>query len=1023
MNRILKVFCSGADQDRFAEAYPVMERYDGFVLAEVASAEAQAISERYPVEDITDLYSIRVGEQEIDTSQPRVDDRGKQRSHPAYKGAKRLTSGPHHYIVQFIGPIKEQWLKQVKKASGEPRTPLGGFCYVVRADDEARGAIAALDCVRWVGHLRHEDRIAPTLLAKTGLSRAAARELPRTRTFPDTYTVEFFHSKDMKAGLAAIKELGYEILSEERKAAVATIHDPAGSAGAAKRLQALSAVHGVRAIRELTLRRPSNDVAAVIMGSQSALAAPGLGLSGEGEIVAVCDTGLDTGDAGTIHRDFSGRVEAMLSYPIAPMFSNWITNPQGDDGSADLDSGHGTHVAGSVLGDGTVSRELAGVTAPIRGLAHRARLVFQAVEQEMIWRNPADLQRYGRYLLTGIPADLRNLFDDAYQRGARIHSNSWGGGDPGAYDEQCEQLDQFVWTHKDFCVLFANGNDGTDADGDGAINAMSVTSPATAKNCISVGASENLRPNFTSAYGDWWPRDYPAAPYRTDPMADDAEHIVAFSSRGPTADGRIKPDVVAPGTFILSTRSTMIAANNMAWAGFAPSRLYFHMGGTSMATPLAAGAVTLVREYLRRQRQIESPSAALLKAALIAGASRLPHGPAAIADNDQGFGRVNLDAVLAPQPPAEARFLEQEAGLRTGEVFTLLFSVASRGVPLRVVLAYSDFPGPNLINNLNLILQAPDGVRFVGNQSSGAALTMDVNNNVEVVQVVNPLPGEWSLQVVASNIPQGPQPFALVLLAHLGEPGQSEDLVEAEATPGLSIPDNQPQGVSSVLTIARTGRIAGVRVEVDIEHTFIGDLRLWLTAPDNQRLLLHDRAGGSAHHIQRSFDLHTTPALADLLGGAAAGDWQLTVADHAERDVGTLRRWRLVLTLSGGDPFRADSAPGIPIPDNDPQGIQDRVELSGSGTVREIKVSVDITHTWIGDLRVSLEGPSGTRVVLHNRSGGALDNIIKTYDSASFDPLRPLTGEPVAGVWTLHVADLAGRDVGKLNAWGLQVMP
>src|SRR5439155_22064461 len=109
---------------------------------------------------------------------------------------------------------------------------------------------------------------------------------------------------------------------------------------------------------------------------------------------------------------------------------------------------------------------------------------------------------YGRYLLAGIPADLKRLFSDAYSKGARIHSNSRGGGDPGSYDEQCRALDEFVWRHKDFCVVVAAGNDGTDSDGDGQINPMSMSSPGTAKNCITVGACENRRPEFdVESYG------------------------------------------------------------------------------------------------------------------------------------------------------------------------------------------------------------------------------------------------------------------------------------------------------------------------------------------------------------------------------------------------------------------------------------------------------------------------------------------------------------------------------------------
>ena len=337
-------------------------------------------------------------------------------------------------------------------------------------------------------------------------------------------------------------------------------------------------------------------------------------------------------------------------------------------------------------------------------MAHKAKLFFQAIEQEIDWKNPADFQRFGRYLLAGIPLNLATLFADAYANKARIHSNSWGGGDPGVYDDQCMQLDRFVWEHKDFCVLFANGNDGTDQDGDGVINPTSVTSPATAKNCISVGASENERPPFNlDTYGSWWPNDYPVAPFRNDPMADNPEHMVAFSSRGPTADGRIKPDVVAPGTFILSTRSTMIAPNNMAWSGFPPSRSYFYNGGTSMATPLTAGAVALLREYLRQHRQIRKPSAALLKAALIAGATRLARsGPDdRVFDFDQGFGRVNLDAILMPPEPAQSEFIEVKPGLRTGEVHSLEIQVASDRIPLRVRIPDS---GSNKLYTINWLV-------------------------------------------------------------------------------------------------------------------------------------------------------------------------------------------------------------------------------------------------------------------------------------------------------------------------------
>ena len=134
MHRTLKVFCTGADQERLAETYQVVARYEGFVIVEIAKNKMADLARRYPVEDITDLYLIQVGDRTIDTAQPRIDAKGKLRTHPAYKGIKKLSTAPHHHLVQFIGPIKEEWLKEIKKAGGEPRAPHGVFTYVVRSD-------------------------------------------------------------------------------------------------------------------------------------------------------------------------------------------------------------------------------------------------------------------------------------------------------------------------------------------------------------------------------------------------------------------------------------------------------------------------------------------------------------------------------------------------------------------------------------------------------------------------------------------------------------------------------------------------------------------------------------------------------------------------------------------------------------------------------------------------------------------------------------------------------------------------
>ena len=761
---ILKVFAAREQIPAVLQRARLIEKYDAFVVVEASDEAARTLARTYPTEDITAQYRLQLAGRRVDTLAGRVAGgapatRGKagatRRPAKAWAVAK-LAPGAHHYIVQFVGPIKRGWLGSVRATGAQLREPYGGFGYVVRATESQVSKISVLKPVLWVGHLPHQDRMAP------GLATAGKTPdtLPRRRAWPGAYRVEIFDSGDMPRIAREARSLGFKVLSMEAKPRVLSLQTDAGAAARRKQLTDLSAVHGVRFIRERVLARPANNIATTIMANAYSATSPGgLKLSGAGEVIAVCDTGLDTGDAATVHPDFSGRIVTIKSYPITSDWNSIIFNAGANDGPADLDSGHGTHVSGSVLGNGTAS---AGGPALIRGHAYKAKLVFQAVEQEMNWRpNAPPKLKAERFILSGIPNNLGPLFQFAYSQGARIHSNSWGGGDPGAYDDQCRQFDEFAWKHKDFCFVIAAGNDGTDNDGDGKINLMSVTSPGTAKNCITLGACENLRPAFNSEkYGDWWPDDFPVAPFKGDPMANNAAQVVAFSSRGPTADGRVKPDVVAPGTFILSTRSTQIAPNNFAWAAYPTNKKYFYMGGTSMATPLTAGATALVREFLRTKKGVANPSAALVKALLIAGAQRLPGtAPAgALLDNHQGFGRVSLDRSMQ-----RVVAVIEGNGLATGQSSTLTINVPSTGKTLRIVLAYTDFPGDALVNNLNLVAADPSSKGFVGNQSgsSSGTLALDTTNNVEVIEAKNAKKGNWTINVIASNVPSGPQDFAL----------------------------------------------------------------------------------------------------------------------------------------------------------------------------------------------------------------------------------------------------------------------
>jgi serine protease AprX len=752
-----KVFANKEEIPTVLKSAKLIEKYDAFLLVQASEAVARGLAKKFPVEDISDQYALQFGDRAIKTTAARASTAAKSvKGAKGTKGKAKLSSGPHHYIVQFIGPIKQSWLGKVRKTGGILREPMGNFAYVVRATEPMLPKISELPFVRWVGHLPHSDRISTELSGRKTTT-------PRRRIRTGAYRVEIFAPHEAGPISRAARKIGFKVLSQEPDASVILLGTEDGEPASKSQLQDLSAVHGVRFIRQRAIPRPSNNVATGVMGNTYvSTSSSGLQLAGDGEIIAVCDTGIDTGNPATIHPDFKSRIVAIKSYPIAPDWNSIITNPGANDGPSDVDSGHGTHVSGSILGNGAAS-----ASGPdlIRGHAYKAKLVFQAIEQQMNWKPTAPTNLTGeRYVLAGLPADLGPLFQYAYTQGARIHSNSWGGGDPGAYDDQCKQFDQFVWDHKDFCFVIAAGNDGSDSDGDGKINAGSVTSPGTAKNCITVGACENKRPAFNSeTYGSWWPSDFPVNPEKSDPMANNPDQVVAFSSRGPTKDSRVKPDILAPGTWILSTRSTQIAPNNFAWKAYPSNKKYFYMGGTSMATPLTAGAVALVREFLRKKRGITNPSAALMKATLLAGAQRLPNtAPAGtILDSDQGFGRVNLDRSMKnPLCTVEGK------PLQTGQKATTTITVPARGGNLRVAMAYSDFPGDSLVNNLNLVVFSPSGTRYTGNQkaSSGGSLGLDSTNNVEVVDITVAAGGTWTIDVVASNVGSGPQDFALTAI-------------------------------------------------------------------------------------------------------------------------------------------------------------------------------------------------------------------------------------------------------------------
>lgn len=255
-----------------------------------------------------------------------------------------------------------------------------------------------------------------------------------------------------------------------------------------------------------------------------------------------------------------------------------------------------------------------------------------------------------------------------------------------------------------------------------------------------------------------------------------------------------------------------------------------------------------------------------------------------------------------------------------------------------------------------------------------------------------------------------------------GEQITTSDVIKLEAHPNQPIPDNKESGIESVIDVSQMGLVRQIAVSADITHTYIGDLRVELVAPSGHVVSLHNKEGGNADNLKKTWSSTSSTALAELVGSQASGSWTLRVADLAGADVGTLNSWDLAIDLDKADStVRVEAKPQLAIPDEDPAGIASVLRVSRSGVARSIKVHVDIDHTYIGDLRVELVNPQGQWVMLHNKTGGQQNDLKITYESSSTESLAPLVGQAIKGDWTLRVSDLVGNDVGKLNSWNLEI--
>ena len=641
---------------------------------------------------------------------------------------------PQFYLVSLAGPLLEPWKAKLQQTGVELLEALPTGAYKVRLEP---GQVEQLRQLPFVADLRLFDAesTGPDLIARSRASVTPPAGVSRAML---TFDVRLHRAEDALRVHDWLKAHNIAIAgASSRKIRIYLLQG-------APELFEIPALPEVATFEEYVPPKFHNDVARRLLRIDSGNPVSTLPLTGAGQIVAVADTGLDSS-----HPDFQGRILGVVA----------LGRPNDSSDPA----GHGTHVAGSVLGDGSASN------GQVRGTAPGAKLFFQSI-----------LDATGG--LGGLPVDLNDLFDEAYQSGARIHNNSWGAATASRYTGNSVEVDEFVAGHRDMLIVISAGNEGIataprNNSAAGFVDWLSIGSPASCKNALTVGASRSDRSSggySQMTYGTAWPADFPDPPIAGERISGNPECLAAFSSRGPCDDRRIKPDVVAPGTDIASTKSSLAPLRNF-WGAYPNNPRYAFDGGTSMSAPLVSGCAALVREYYDKTRQYK-PSAALVKATLING-TRWLTGADSIAPSPgtpnfhQGFGCVNM-ATSVPNPGNPKLRLEfvdswQNGALQfttTGQRFRFQFSLAAPSPVLSICIAYTDLPARALQNNLNLFVQKPDNTKVVGNAQLPMSLNIpDPDNNVEVVRLPDAAAGIYIIQISATNLLRGPQDFALVV--------------------------------------------------------------------------------------------------------------------------------------------------------------------------------------------------------------------------------------------------------------------
>lgn len=740
-------------------------------------------------------------------------------------------------LIQLTDHLKPEWREELQALGLELLHYIPDDAFVAHAEPTVLQAVAELPYVHWMGDYAPQYKLAPqvvTSFAANSMTNLAVKLLVR----PDAKLEDLATVYSNLGGLSRINTLQFGTFAE-------------GSVNA-HQLWNLAISPAVLWIEPAPRMQLFDEVSTKMVAGDTFT--PGtlahvhqLGYDGRGVTVAVADSGFDLGLTDLVHLDFEGRVDAIFAYDNLP------------DGSDE--HSHGTHCAGIVLGNAALGeRDDSGYLYGL-GVAPGAHLVSQRI-----------FDRDGQYRP---PPSFEHLTRDAVRSGAYVANNSWGDANQGRYDLAAAEFDALVRDadaitpgNQEYILEFSAGNSGP--------GRQTIGTPALAKNVIATGASQSER----SLFGLY---------------AEGGESMADFSSRGPTEDGRIKPDIVAPGTWIASQKST--AASDMnAWLGISPN--YIFQGGTSQSGPHVSGACAIVVQWYRETRSGTTPSPALVKAALINSADDMsteerpmdpddPFGSGTfiagdtgpVPNFDEGWGRLNLETLIDSERRFD--FTDQTTLLRTGGTWEKRVVVGPEDT-LKVTLVYTDVPGlpaaiPALVNDLDLEVISPTGILYRGNafangESVAETPIGDRINNVEGVHISEPIAGEYIVRVRGVNIsgdalgrttgvPE--QDFAVVVSGQLPLPGEGVVSWERAA---------YPSPATAAIRLVDQGLGTETSVPVEVSSS---------SQPTPLALTLNRIPGGST--FTGSVQLVTGPAPAPN-GGLAANHGDLLTVRYIDQD-------------------------------------------------------------------------------------------------------------------------------------------